>query len=414
MNSLLFSSELLKQEFNNMPIKRSVDGNLVNYTIFSQDISTDYKKLIIKKLTNSDTCINRSVGSIIGMAIGDSFGAPLEFIPITSNIDQNHYFTYNSTCGFIYKGKFDKFDLKLGQWTDDCSMGLCIADSLLVRRGYDGSDIRRRFWNWWYNGYNNAFRFDNFRTNKHSVGLGGNIKKSLDAIDSHHNIPPVFNNNSNDSGNGSIMRLCPIPIAYRRNINDAVKYADLSSKTTHCGILASECCKLMSFIIVKAIMRTKNNISIKLFLDTTLNDYIKYNTNINNNILKLINANESIDSTELCWNWRNKRLDFATTIKNRGMTYNGYPVDSGYFGSFCVDALAIAFNSLYNTTNFNTAILYCVNMLGDADSTGSITGQIAGAFYGYSNIHPEFVKAVNKWDNYEIQLRGILLHDLFS
>eukprot|EP01043_Picozoa_sp_COSAG02_P058370 COSAG02_NODE_7254_length_3095_cov_5.552403_2_plen_81_part_00 len=55
---------------------------------------------------------------------------------------------------------FNKFFLQMGQWTDDCSMGLTIADSLIVKRAYDGSDIRMRFWNWWNCGYCNAFRKD--------------------------------------------------------------------------------------------------------------------------------------------------------------------------------------------------------------------------------------------------------------
>lgn len=54
----------------------------------------------------------------------------------------------------------NKFFLQMGQWTDDCSMGLTIADSLIVKRAYDGSDIRMRFWNWWNCGYCNAFRKD--------------------------------------------------------------------------------------------------------------------------------------------------------------------------------------------------------------------------------------------------------------
>jgi ADP-ribosyl-[dinitrogen reductase] hydrolase len=51
-----------------------------------------------------------------------------------------------------YEGALNCFKLKPGQWTDDATMGLCLADSLLVRRGYDGSDIRARFWNWWFRG----------------------------------------------------------------------------------------------------------------------------------------------------------------------------------------------------------------------------------------------------------------------
>merc|ERR1719160_1859890 len=99
-----------------------------------------------------------------------------------------------------YKSPFNKFKLKPGQWTDDCSMGLCMADSLLLRRKYEGSDIRVRFWNWWYRGYNNAFRLDASRSG--SVGLGGNIGKSLNDIQNAKPSPRFEVDGSEDSGNG--------------------------------------------------------------------------------------------------------------------------------------------------------------------------------------------------------------------
>merc|ERR1719498_257081 len=113
----------------------------------------------------------RSIGAMVGMAVADSVGHMFEFLPI----DQKG-------CRFDPKtlkvsGAYNKFRLKPGQWTDDTSMGLCIADSLLVRGVYNGSDIRVRFWNWWYRGYNNAFRKEQARNR--SVGLGGNISASL-------------------------------------------------------------------------------------------------------------------------------------------------------------------------------------------------------------------------------------------
>ena len=58
-------------------------------------------------------------------------------------------------------------------------MGLCIADSLLVHKKLDCVDLRKRFNMWWFNGYNNAFRFDKERSSNGSVGLGGNISGSL-------------------------------------------------------------------------------------------------------------------------------------------------------------------------------------------------------------------------------------------
>ena len=74
-----------------------------------------------------------------------------------------------------------------------------------------------------------------------------------------------------------------------------------------------------------------------------------------------------------------------------------------------MDGLAMALHVLYTTNNFKEAILKGVNLCGDADSVGSIIGQIAGAFYGMDSIPEEWIKTVNNWDNNEISLRGYLL-----
>ena len=120
------------------------------------------------------------------------------------------------------------------------------------------------------------------------------------------------------------------------------------------------------------------------------------------------------DSTEVNWNWRGNNdknspmLEQAMT--NRGRIYNGYPNSASYFGSFCVDGLATALHACYTTTSFDEAVLTVINRYGDADTTGAIAGQLAGAFYGYKNINFGTIKALNQWDNGEIRLRAILLY----
>ena len=84
---------------------------------------------------------------------------------------------------FEFHSEFNKFACQRGQWTDDTSMGLCMADSLILRKSFDGGDMRKRFWCWWFRGYNNAFRKDAERASKKSIGLGGNTQKSLEPLE---------------------------------------------------------------------------------------------------------------------------------------------------------------------------------------------------------------------------------------
>eukprot|EP00727_Mastigamoeba_balamuthi_P001983 m51a1_g11782 hypothetical protein (337) ;mRNA; r:293085-294516 len=112
----------------------------------------------------------RAVGCMLGMVLGDSIGHHHEFMILR----------YDSTAlSDMPVARGGRFSLAPGQWTDDASMGLCIADSLIVKKGqWDPHDCMHRFLGWWYAGYNNAFRFDE-PEKRTSVGLGGNISLSF-------------------------------------------------------------------------------------------------------------------------------------------------------------------------------------------------------------------------------------------
>lgn len=69
----------------------------------------------------------------------------------------------------------------------------------------------------------------------------------------------------------------------------------------------------------------------------------------------------------------------------------------------------MALHSVSMTASFDGAVERCVNLLGDADSTGAIAGQIAGAMYGYRSIHPRLRSNLHDWDDGQIALRAALL-----
>jgi len=92
-----------------------------------------------------DGGMNRAMGSMCGMAIGDALGHPFEFMP-AQDVPKDSYFDLKSMA-FIQES--NTFGLKRGQWTDDASMGLCMADSLILKKCFDGGDMRVRFWCWW-------------------------------------------------------------------------------------------------------------------------------------------------------------------------------------------------------------------------------------------------------------------------
>jgi ADP-ribosylglycohydrolase len=295
-----------------------------------------------------------------------------------------------------------------------------MADSLIMRQGYDGSDMRVRFWCWWNRGYNNAFRKDDTRSS--SVGLGGNISKSLVAISMARpgEIPPVYEAQGEDAGNGSLMRFTPISLfMHSAPMDEVYEYARQSSYTTHPGIIAAEACSLLAHLIVRALKLPAGGVDPKRFLEEETASYfeqsgLKDKSGWGYDQMKWLVRGQPESETERCWRWREENLDIAGTLRARGRSYNGYPVSAGYFGSYSLDGLAMAMWSVYHTTSFDEAVVKSVNLLGDADSHGSITGQLAGALYGYSSINRQFIDWLASWDDYEFAVRGILLAHLGS
>eukprot|EP00931_Biecheleriopsis_adriatica_P069953 TRINITY_DN4375_c0_g1_i1.p1 TRINITY_DN4375_c0_g1~~TRINITY_DN4375_c0_g1_i1.p1 ORF type:complete len:580 (-),score=88.08 TRINITY_DN4375_c0_g1_i1:70-1764(-) len=359
----------------------------------------------VLRLADLDPGASSAVGAMVGMAVADSVGAFLEFLPVGK---QGSHF---DPLTLKIEGGFNKFKLKPGQWTDDTSMGLCLADSLLVCEGYDGTDIRVRFWNWWHRGYNNAFRRDKSR--KGSVGLGGNVAVSLkDVCDSSPS--PRFESTSQDAGNGSIMRLVPVPIFFCRDPRQAAHASQESSRTTHPGEIAAAACHFLGFLLAKAIDGSPERAGTAAdFLESIVEEYLgnPWPAPLQPKLLRLLRSEEPVGSRERCWNWRDPHGPYLKeTLQARGCRYNGYPVSPGYLGSYSLDGLAIALHSVYHTSSFMEALARCVNFLGDADSTGAICGQIAGAFYGSSAIDSRLVDRLRRWDCDEVALRAALLY----
>jgi ADP-ribosyl-[dinitrogen reductase] hydrolase len=110
-------------------------------------------------------------------------------------------------------------------------MGLCLADSLLLTDyHFSPRHIRYLFTLWLENGLNNGGR-------EYSIGLGGNISISMSEFrqkqESYTEAGDRFNN-----GNGSLMRLAPIPVAFSHQLERGVLFSGLQSLTTHNGIEA--------------------------------------------------------------------------------------------------------------------------------------------------------------------------------
>jgi len=357
---------------------------------------------------------DRALGAFVGLAVGDWVGAPLEFLDAVQTPKATNHFW--DTSAFAYVGELpenkERDALELGQFTDDTSMALCLADSLLLCGKYDGSDVRKRYWSWHAEGMNNCFRNDTNRTRRHSFGLGYNICRGLSQLAVGQPVPPYFvDESSDDSGNGSLMRLAPVPIICAHSSDAELRQMAMdSSRSTHTGKLAAECCAFWAFLVRHAITHPSTQARSREVIDVGIQRYLEvYAESTSPQLESLLLSTAPADGKEACWRWREPVLLLDATVEARGKEYNGYPFSLGYFGSFCVDALAIALHVNYHNTDFESAVAHGANLLGDADTTASIAGQLAGAVYGYSGIDPRYVDALRKWDDGEIATRAALL-----
>jgi len=288
---------------------------------------------------------DRKMGCFYGLAIGDALGAAVEFKRPGS---------FEPVTGFRANGPHNLND---GEWTDDTSMALALADSLA--KGFNEKDQLLKYLSW--------FQHGEYSVTGKCFDIGNATRASLARFASHGitTAPKV----SNASGNGSIMRLAPIAIRYCYS-EDLVKKAIASSETTHGNSLCTSACALMATILAGLIRgETK----------------------------------ESVLNPE--WN-EIKKLELHPNIQE--IADGSYKHNNVKGSGYVVESLEAALWAFWSGTNFLESTLKAVNLGDDADTTGAIAGQFSGALYGYSRIPIDLIAGLAKKDMINKYLEPIL------
>ncbi|MGH9877910.1 MAG: ADP-ribosylglycohydrolase family protein [Nitrososphaerales archaeon] len=278
-------------------------------------------------------------GSMLGLATGDALGTTLEF----------------TTSGSFRPIKDMKgggpFDLEPGQWTDDTSMALCLAESLILRNAFDPIDQLERYLKWYKQGY--------LSSNGQCFDIGNTVKFALNRFIETRQ-PYCGPIDPQTAGNGSLMRLAPVPLFYASEPYKAIFLSGESSKTTHQAVIAVDACRYLGALIVGALNGTKKEelVSPKY---SPIHNYWQQKP--------LCPEIESV----ACGSFKEKNPP-----RIRG---------SGY----AAESLEATLWSFYNSDSFEEGCLMAVNLGYDADTTGAIYGQLAGAFYGEKTIPIEWL-----------------------
>ena len=177
---------------------------------------------------------NRYTGSMLGLAIGDALGAPVEFLKRDSFPYIDRY----------YKG--GKFNLAIGEYTDDTAMALCLAQSLIECNGMNQKDQLEKYVKWFKQGYMSA--------TGRSIGCGKQVYKALFKFMATGCEECGNSKFKKGAGNGSLMRIAPVALFYRKYpLKTAMKMTEKSSYTTHGLKICADACRVYSALIIGAL-----------------------------------------------------------------------------------------------------------------------------------------------------------------
>lgn len=266
---------------------------------------------------------DRFRGCLLGLAVGDALGMPVEHHPRGR---------FEPLTDMVGGGAFKRV---AGAWTDDTAMAICLAESLLERGLFDARDQMDRYSRWAGGDY-----LGNTGTNLDmGFAVAAAIREFQDTGEACSGSP-----DPHTAGNGCIMRLAPIPMFFFSDLEAVERNAAASSRTTHGAAECIDACRLMARIVWRALQGKPKD-------EVTLGDRESF-----------VGAEKIVVIAQ--GDYRGK-----SEAEVRG---------SGYV----VDSLEAALWSFDRADSFSEAVLLAVNLGDDADTTGAVCGQIAGAYYG--------------------------------
>lgn len=285
------------------------------------------------------TTLDRYRGCLLGLAAGDALGTTLEFEEPGS---------FTPLTDVVGGGPFN---LKPGEWTDDTSMALCLAESLVTQKDFDPIHQLETYLRWYRQGH--------LSVKGRCFDIGITTASALRAFEVKRQQFPG-STDSGAAGNGSLMRLAPAPLAFAGNPETAIYMAGQSSRTTHAAAECIDACRYYAGLLLGAISGLPKR-------ELLSNDY---------------------EPAVSCF-LSNPLAEKVAAIARGSFAVKAPPQIRG--SGYVIHTLEAALWAFHRTDNFRDGALAVVNLGEDADTTGAVYGQIAGAYYGVDGIPPEWV-----------------------
>ncbi|RCU43766.1 hypothetical protein DU504_17960 [Haloplanus salinus] len=289
-------------------------------------------------------------GCLLGLACGDALGRPVEFKSAEEIASQ-----HGEVTEMLGDGTHGQ---PPGTITDDTEMALCIAESLVDRRGFDPADVADRFVDWL-----DSAPFDIGLMTRDSLSQ---IRQGTSWDDAGADVWESRPEGSN-AGNGSVMRCAPYAIAFRHFDAELTQVSQLSSAITHADPRCQWGCVILNRTLANLIHDERDP------LGTALKDTYSAPDELRT---ALTQVQEVVTG------------DRDSAAFETQLATSGYVVDSLQAGLY------------YGLTaeSAETAIVQAVNSGGDTDTVGAIAGAVAGARFGSTDLPNRWIEEIEESD----------------
>lgn len=296
----------------------------------------------------NDDLKSKFLGALIGTSVGDALGMPVQGWT-WENIKQEYDEIREMLDGW----------LPAGHYTDDTEMMIGIAESLIENKGFNGDHLAKTF-------------IKNFNAYR---GYGFGPPRVLQWISQGEawNKASAKLFGSGSYGNGAAMRIAPIGILYHDNPEELRSITYKSSQITHAHELGKEGAALQAYSIALAVSTAPTQLKTQSFLKK-LCDYIKKDsvyTQKVKTIRKLLAEKPD-------------KIKVIEELGNGIEAFNSVPT--------------AIYSFLSHHDSFEAAVVYAVNLGGDTDTIGAMTGAISGAYHGINSIPERWKKKLEKAD----------------
>jgi len=298
---------------------------------------------------------------LFGVAVGDALGVPVEF-------KEREYLSRNPVSEMT---GFGTHHMPPGTWSDDSSLTFCLADALL----YDFSlkRIAANFINWCEKGF--------WTPHGKVFDIGNTTYEAINQLISGIDPEYAGGNRANDNGNGSLMRILPLLIITKDlSVEERFDYTAEVSSITHRHIRSIAAC-FYYLEFARLILHRTDKFAAYHQLQDKINR-VFMERNIPKHEISIFHRLLTMDIHE---------------FREKDIHSSGYVMDTLEASVWC----------LLTTGSYREAVLRAVNLGGDTDTTGAVTGGLAALLYGYDSIPAEWIAALARREDIE-KLAGLL------